>query len=73
MEILIALLIGALIGWGITAIWEERRTAHGVLRIDHSNPEKDVFRFDLTEPLYQLETKTRVAFKIDNSADLSQK
>ena len=73
MEIVVAFLIGVIVGCVITAIWEECRTAHGVLRIDHSDPEKDVFRFDLTDQLDQLEAKTRVAFKIDNGADLSQK
>lgn len=73
METWIVLLIGIVVGSVITGILEEIRTAHGVLKIDHSNPEKDVFRFELKEPLDQLEAKTRIAFKIDNGADLSQK
>lgn len=44
----------------------------GVLRIDHSNPEKDVYRFDI-ENLDSLSCKNRIVLKVDNNADLSPK
>lgn len=44
----------------------------GVLKIDHSNPEKDVYRFDISN-LDDLTKKKRVVLRVDNSADLSQK
>ena len=44
----------------------------GVLRIDHSNPEKDIYRIDIKE-LDRLDRKRYVVLKVDNHADLSQK
>lgn len=46
------------------------KTTSGTLRIDHSNPEKDVYRFE-TDNLDNLSKKKHVVLKIDNSADLS--
>ena len=43
----------------------------GILRIDHSNPEKDVYRFDIDD-IDSLSNKKRIVLKIDNNADLSQ-
>ena len=45
---------------------------HGTLRIDHSNPEKDVYRFEINN-LDSLNRKKRIVLKIDHHADLSQK
>lgn len=45
---------------------------HGTLRIDHSNPEKDVYRFEINN-LDSLDKKKRIVLKIDHHADLSQK
>ena len=44
----------------------------GTLRIDHSNPEKDVYRFDIDD-LDSLCKKKRIIIRVDNRADLSQK
>lgn len=44
----------------------------GTLRIDHSNPEKDVYRFEI-DNLDGLSKKKHVVLKVDNNADLSQK
>lgn len=44
---------------------------HGTLRIDHSNPEKDIYRMEFDE-LDTLSKKTRVILKVDNNANLSQ-
>ena len=45
---------------------------HGTLKIDHSNPEKDVYRFEIND-LDSLDKKKRIVLKIDHHADLSQK
>lgn len=45
---------------------------HGTLRIDHSNPEKDIYRFEINN-LDSLDKKKRIVLKIDHHADLSQK
>lgn len=45
---------------------------YGVLRVDHSNPEKDVYRLEI-DNLEALAKKKFVVLKVDNNADLSQK
>ena len=44
----------------------------GVLKIDHSDPEKDVYRFELGNALEDLHKRKYIVLKIDNNADLSQ-
>ena len=46
--------------------------ARGTLRIDHSNPEKDIYRIELGD-LDELSKKKTVILTVDNDADLSQK
>lgn len=43
----------------------------GTLMIDHSNPVKDVYRFNI-ENLDSLSKKKRVVLTVDNNADLSR-
>lgn len=42
----------------------------GTLRIDRSNPEKDVYRFDVYD-LESLSKKKYIIIRVDNKADLS--
>lgn len=65
-------ILGVITGVIITSIIYRIRSTHGVLRIDHSNLEKDVYRFDVSD-LDSLSKKKRLVLKIDNNADLSQK
>ena len=44
----------------------------GTLKIDHTNPEKDVYRFEV-DNLDALNDKKMVFLKVDNDANLSQK
>ena len=46
--------------------------ARGTLKIDHSDPEKDLYRFEIGE-LDGLSKKMRVILIIEHDADLSQK
>lgn len=55
----------------ISTIFNIARTARGTLRIDHSNPEKDVYRFEIDD-LDKLSKKKYVELKIDHNANLSQ-
>ena len=48
------------------------KTTDGVLKIDHSNPEKDLYLIEI-EDLESLNNKREVILAIDNKADLSQK
>lgn len=43
----------------------------GTLKIDHSNPEKDIYRMEFDD-LDSLSKKKRILFKVDNNANLSQ-
>lgn len=50
------------------------RVASGTLQIDHSNPEKDIYRIVIDQnDLDKLASKKKIVLKIDNNADLSQK
>ena len=62
--ILVGLIIASLYRWNP---W----TGNGILRIDHSNPEKDVYRFEIDD-LDKLENKKRIVLKIDHKSNLSQ-
>lgn len=66
LELAAAFVLGLLIG----LIFVYRSS--GVLKIDHSNPEKDVYRFDV-DNLDKLSKKRRIVLRVDNNADLSQK
>ena len=62
---------GVLVGSIIYAIIRGVSMAHGTLRIDHSDPEKDVYRLEIGD-LDKLNKKRYVELKIDHHADLSQ-
>lgn len=64
------MLAGSLIG-NIACMAYIRRT-YGTLKIDHSNPEKDVYLFELGD-IDVLSKKKRIILKVDNNAVLSQK
>ena len=70
MEV-IMLLIGIFAGSLITSIIFFIKSSSGTLKIDHSNPQKDVYRFEIKD-LDKLNKKKYVHLKIDNNADLSQ-
>lgn len=63
--------VACLISSVVTIIVCNWRTAYGTLRIDHSNPEKDVYRIELGD-LDKLKKKRRIELKIDHNANLSQ-
>ena len=72
MEYLFAV-VGVLVGSIISnIIFYIRYRKAGTLRIDHSNPEKDVYRIEIDD-LDGLSKKKHVILKVDNNADLSQK
>ena len=54
-----------------TVIYLFRPTA-GTLKIDHSNPDKDVYLIEIND-LDDLDNKKRITLKMDHNADLSQK
>ena len=72
MEYLFAV-VGVLVGSIISnIIFSIRYRKTGTLRIDHSNPEKDIYRIEIDD-LDGLSKKKHVVLKVDNNANLSQK
>lgn len=65
--LLIGVLLGAILMRGL--IFSKSGT--GTLKIDSSNPEKDLYRFEI-DKLEDLETKSQIIVAIDRTADLSQ-
>ncbi|MBO5906198.1 MAG: hypothetical protein J6Q84_07260 [Kiritimatiellae bacterium] len=63
----IGMIVGCLIGWIIFVA----QSRIGTLKIDHSNPEKDIYRL-CVDDLDKLPKKRIVVLKVDNNADLSQ-
>lgn len=61
---------GALVASVCYVIIQKLAVAHGTLRIDHSDPEKDVYRLELGD-LDKLNGKSYVELKIDHHAELS--
>lgn len=66
-------IIGLFVGAIITSLFVFNPwTTTGTLRIDHSNPEKDIYRLEIDE-FDNLSKRKRIILKVDNNADLSQK
>ena len=49
------------------------KTAYGTLSIDHTNPEKDLYRIDIDGNFDNISKEKRIVLKVDNDANLSQK
>ena len=64
--------LGVFIGFLVAALVSTCYRAAGILKIDHSDPEKDQYLFEIGD-LDGLSKKTKIVLKIDNKADLSQK
>ena len=67
----LASIVGSLIGSVVTIIYHKMVYASGTLRIDHSNPEKDTYRFEI-DNLESIHKKKRITLVIDHNANLSQ-
>lgn len=65
---------GAILAFGIfLGVFATYITIYdGVIRIDQSNPEKDIYRLDIDD-IDKLSKKKRILLKVDVHADLSQK
>lgn len=72
IDFLIGFVIGVLVEALVSMIFRFFRSAFGTLKIDNSNPEKDVYRV-VVDNLDDLNKKKYVELKIERGADLSQK
>lgn len=71
IEYFVGFVIGCVVQAIVFCIFKAVSSSFGVLKIDHSNPEKDVYRIVLGD-LDNLKKKKYVELKIDHNADLSQ-
>lgn len=69
-ETFIFYVIGIVVGSIATFILSRIHTKKGTLRIDHSDSEKDIYRFDL-DGVCDKKTK-KFILKVDHNAHLSQ-
>lgn len=68
MEIYFAFMLGILVGLIIGFII--RPQLFGTLKIDNSNPAKDVYRLEI-DNFDDLSGRKRITLRVDNNADLS--
>ena len=64
-------LMGMGIGIALTSLLYITSATFGTLKIDRSDPGKDIYKLEV-EDLDELSEKKRIMLKIDNHADLSQ-
>ena len=64
-------LIGWVIGAATIIVYRYLTYGTGTLRIDHFNPEKDTYRFEI-DNLESINKKKKILLVIDHNADLSQ-
>lgn len=64
---LVGLVMGAMI-WDLILFFRKK---DGTLKIDHSNPNRDVYRFEV-ENLDSLDKKKWISLNVDHNANLSQ-
>lgn len=71
LEHILMYILGIACGVLVAYFVNQSHTGSGTLKIDHSNPEKDVYRFEIDD-LEKLNGKDEIVLKIDHNADLSQ-
>ena len=73
MLVWIIRILVSVIVWISAYIWFSMRSIQGTLRIDHSDPEKDIYRLEISNlDLNDLSKKKKITLKVDNNADLSR-
>lgn len=70
MEYVLYLAVLAVVTVIVRIVQDKIRMA-GTLKIDHSNPEKDVYRLEIDD-LESLSKKHKIVLKVDSRANLSQ-
>lgn len=69
---LITLALAFTLGMFINELLTRIQAVYGVLRIDHSNTDKDLYRLEIDD-IDILSKRRFVILKVENDADLSQK
>ena len=68
MEIYFVFMLGVIVG--LIAGFIIRPQIFGTLKIDHSNPAKDVYRLEI-DNFDELQRRRRITLRVDNNSDLS--
>lgn len=63
--------IGVFVGSIVTQVIIRLKSAEGVLKIDHSSSEKDIYRIEF-DSIDRLSKVKKIVLKVDNNAILSQ-
>lgn len=69
--LILSFVVGMVIGGFVANFTINRLSAKAVLRIDHSNLEKDIYRLDL-DRIVDLDERSHLLLKIDHNANLTQ-
>ena len=69
---LLILALGLVIGAAVATLFMLFTSGHGTLHIDHSNPEKDVYNFEI-DRVDNLNKKKRFIMQIEHHTDITQK
>ena len=65
-------ILGLLFGIALVNLFNSLKNTSGILKIDTTNPNKDVYRLEL-DSIDNLNKKKKIILKVDSHADLSQK
>ena len=71
IELFICWVTGIIVGMLLLAVIVGAMSAIGTLRIDMSNPEKDIYRLDVHD-LDKIAKKKYIILQVDKNANLSQ-
>jgi hypothetical protein len=72
MNVVIWIAIGIILGSIMSNILYLLRTASGTLKIDQSNPEKDLYTIVIDDDLGKLPRKKRILLRVAKTTDISQ-
>lgn len=70
MELILKLVVCIIVSCIVSYLYWHRK-ASGTLYIDHTNPDKDIYRIAIDD-LDKLSNKKRIVLRVDNDAHLSQ-
>lgn len=66
----VTIFLGVLLGISTNTYIKSGADTDGILQIDSSNAEKDIYRLQLNSDLEKLAEKAKVTFKVDSNAKL---
>lgn len=71
-KLILMFVLGVIFGFVFKALLSRHREMSGIMHIDQSDPEKDIYALEVTVPMDDLPKKKVLYFKVDTSSRLSQ-